>query len=340
MLPFPVWQCISVITDNAAPGFLERICRDISSENTVCVFISYRRRQGALVLNSSDNRSADDACKRLADRLEREEQILAFGTGCTSGDVRLASVSYEQSQNALDYLALRPAGKGISFDSVNQAGARSVRRPSGLDNLEVVFSAGHFEEGERLLMEYLDGACSGGFVRKSYLLYARDRLLSAVQKLRESQKLSFDEERLAQFQPEKPSSYEEFYGLVLTVCRELESLSASQEEQAVSDSSRQILRFLEEHLCDEMFSLSQLAAAFGLSESMMSRRVKQLTGQTFLAYVTQKRIDLACRLLATTDMSVLSVAKASGYENDITFRRLFKKYMRVTPGEYRSQFPS
>lgn len=92
-------------------------------------------------------------------------------------------------------------------------------------------------------------------------------------------------------------------------------------------------------MCDEDLSLSSLSEAFSVSESSMSRRIKQLTGSTFLAWVTQKRIDHACQLLKTSDMSIYDIAKASGYENDITFRRLFKKYTGVTPGNYRKHQP-
>ncbi len=67
----------------------------------------------------------------------------------------------------------------------------------------------------------------------------------------------------------------------------------------------------------------------------MSRKIKALTGENFLSYVNQKRIEHACTLLTTTDLPVLQIANSCGYENDITFRRIFKKYIGVTPGEYR-----
>ena len=95
--------------------------------------------------------------------------------------------------------------------------------------------------------------------------------------------------------------------------------------------------WLDEHLCDENLSLSYFAETFSLSESNMSRKIKALTGENFLSYVNQKRIEHACSLLKTTDLSVLHIARISGYENDITFRRVFKKNMGITPGEYRSQ---
>ena len=61
----------------------------------------------------------------------------------------------------------------------------------------------------------------------------------------------------------------------------------------------------------------------------MSRKIKALTGENFLSYVNQKRIEHACTLLTTTDLPVLQIANSCGYENNhITFRRIFKIYRR------------
>ena len=62
-----------------------------------------------------------------------------------------------------------------------------------------------------------------------------------------------------------------------------------------------------------------------------------MTGYSFLDYVANKRIAQACSLLSETEMSVQEVAAATGYLNDITFRRLFKKQIGVTPSEYRQR---
>ena len=110
----------------------------------------------------------------------------------------------------------------------------------------------------------------------------------------------------------------------------------SREQQSLN-TAQNLMDYLQLHLRDEDLSLSKLAETFQLSESSISRRIKQITDYNFLEYVNRKRIEYACSLLSETDLSVNDISKASGYVNDITFRRLFKKYMGVTPGEYRRQ---
>ena len=100
-------------------------------------------------------------------------------------------------------------------------------------------------------------------------------------------------------------------------------------------SAQSLTDYLQLHLYDEDLSLGKLADTFQMSESSISRRIKQITDCNFLDYVNRKRIEYACSLLSETDESVNDISKACGYVNDITFRRLFKKYMGITPGDYR-----
>ncbi|MFQ8584456.1 MAG: helix-turn-helix domain-containing protein [Holdemania massiliensis] len=96
-----------------------------------------------------------------------------------------------------------------------------------------------------------------------------------------------------------------------------------------------VLSYLNDHLFDENLSLTALAGYFGVSESVVSRKIRSMTNSNFLDYVNKKRIEHSAILLLSTDVSVNDLSKTVGYGNDITFRRLFKKYMGITPSEYR-----
>ena len=113
-------------------------------------------------------------------------------------------------------------------------------------------------------------------------------------------------------------------------------MSAWLSEQLVQRENS-IMEYLNVHIFDEDLSLSKLAVEFGISESVISRKVKTLSSENFLVYVNHKRIEHACVLLQQTDISINDLAANVGYGNDITFRRSFKKYMGVTPSEYRRE---
>lgn len=73
------------------------------------------------------------------------------------------------------------------------------------------------------------------------------------------------------------------------------------------------------------------------SESHFARRFKDKTGQSFINYVTSKRLERAKLMLIHTDKPVLRIATELGFQPANYFSRTFKKQTGVTPSEYREQ---
>lgn len=84
--------------------------------------------------------------------------------------------------------------------------------------------------------------------------------------------------------------------------------------------------------------LAQLAAQFAVSERTLIRRFKQAAGDTPTGYFQQVRVEAAKRLLESTELSTEAVTERVGYSDLSSFRRLFKKITRLSPGEYRRRF--
>ncbi|MGG1518124.1 helix-turn-helix domain-containing protein [Paenibacillus oryzisoli] len=97
---------------------------------------------------------------------------------------------------------------------------------------------------------------------------------------------------------------------------------------------REIRLYLETHYTDQNLSLTSVADTFGISSSYLSRYFKNQTGTNFVDYVNRCRIEASKRLL-TGETTILQIAQKVGFDNDITYRRLFKKYMGITPSQYK-----
>jgi AraC family transcriptional regulator len=82
-------------------------------------------------------------------------------------------------------------------------------------------------------------------------------------------------------------------------------------------------------------SLDELAACAHLSPWHFARQFKASTGLAPHQYVLCRRMELAKRLLLTTDRSVQDIAWDMGFENQSHFRRQFCKYVGVMPGAMR-----
>lgn len=84
-------------------------------------------------------------------------------------------------------------------------------------------------------------------------------------------------------------------------------------------------------------ALGKAAEYLMWSESHFARQFKEHTGQSFINYVTAKRLERAKFLLTHTSKPVLRVATELGFQPPNYFSRTFKKHVGVTPSEFREQ---
>ncbi len=107
---------------------------------------------------------------------------------------------------------------------------------------------------------------------------------------------------------------------------------ASKQDDGVIGRAR---NYIDEHFADEDISLSQVAAHDSLSAGHLSVLFGRQTGETFIEYLTRKRIDKAKELLRTTSGSAKEIAFAVGYSNPRYFYLVFKKVTGFSPTEFR-----
>lgn len=84
-------------------------------------------------------------------------------------------------------------------------------------------------------------------------------------------------------------------------------------------------------------SLEQTAAEVYLNAEYFSRIFKEEMGCTFIAYLTELRLNHALHLLENTAMRVQNIAQEVGYPNVSHFSTTFKKKYGVSPYEYRQK---
>lgn len=90
------------------------------------------------------------------------------------------------------------------------------------------------------------------------------------------------------------------------------------------------------HLDGEI-SLHDLSSRAGVSDSYLSARFKEETGETLSHWVRGKRVQKAKDLLVQENLSIAQVAEQVGILDVSYFIRLFRKETGMTPGEYRSR---
>lgn len=84
-------------------------------------------------------------------------------------------------------------------------------------------------------------------------------------------------------------------------------------------------------------SANFLADQIGLDRSYLGKRFKRATGMTIQAYLKNYRITQARHLIESTDLSLLQIAQACGYERPDSLTRAFKQTYGLTPSNFKQQ---
>jgi iron complex transport system substrate-binding protein len=79
----------------------------------------------------------------------------------------------------------------------------------------------------------------------------------------------------------------------------------------------------------------EIADMFGISGGQLTRLFKKKEGISLQEYLIQRRIEAACHDLKHTEATIKEIATGSGFADEKNLFRMFKKYYKMTPSDYR-----
>ena len=94
--------------------------------------------------------------------------------------------------------------------------------------------------------------------------------------------------------------------------------------------------YIQEHFAENL-TVNVLAEHYGMSPNYFSSMFKKEMSRSAVNYITELRINQARELLYHSELSVVDISKKVGYEDSQYFFRVFKKYLGMTPLQYREE---
>ena len=85
---------------------------------------------------------------------------------------------------------------------------------------------------------------------------------------------------------------------------------------------------------DQPISLEEVSKIAHLNKYAFCRYFKKITHKSFVVYLNEFRISMACKFLIKESYSISQVGFLVGYNNISNFYRQFKKIMKMTPSRY------
>ncbi|MBI3179918.1 MAG: AraC family transcriptional regulator [Deltaproteobacteria bacterium] len=117
-----------------------------------------------------------------------------------------------------------------------------------------------------------------------------------------------------------------------------EQATAMLSERPTDDFWPALRRHIRDVLPDGTPRLSDVAHRMAMSARTLQRRLSK-SGKSFVDAADDVRRDLACAYLAQHHLSLAEVSFLVGYSEPSAFARAFKRWLGVTPAEYRGQAP-
>lgn len=127
------------------------------------------------------------------------------------------------------------------------------------------------------------------------------------------------------------------------ICETIRLFNAGQLAPLISDrhlSAADTLRMMAareliETRANEKLTLDFIARNCGLNRSKLTRGFKEMFECTIAHAIAERRLELARRMLLTTDLPVSSIGYESGYRNNASFSRAFGRRFGSSPSDFR-----
>ena len=121
------------------------------------------------------------------------------------------------------------------------------------------------------------------------------------------------------------------YHMVLDYTRRVERVRLGKKP---SKLLMQVTNYIQHNLSRPV-DVDDLSKTLFISRTHLASKFKQETGMTFRDYIQKLRIEKCCELLAGSDILISDIARMVGYDDIQFFHSVFKKYLHMTPREYR-----
>lgn len=121
-------------------------------------------------------------------------------------------------------------------------------------------------------------------------------------------------------------------GKVFGECCDFDGLgeSTDHDDQIIS----MVYRYVQNHFL-EPITTTEVAQHFGYSREYFSRLFKRYAGTSFMDYVNELRLKVACESLRLPDVDVRQIGRASGFSSEKAFRTAFERKFGLEPSQWR-----
>ena len=125
------------------------------------------------------------------------------------------------------------------------------------------------------------------------------------------------------------------YEIILFISEQTEKVFNASGNSSKSTNILDDIFYYIDHNFQNNIKLENIAPLFGYNSAYLGKIFTKTAGESFNSYIDHKRIDHSKELLKENRLKVYEISEKVGYKNVDYFHKKFKKYVGVSPAEYR-----
>ena len=307
-------------------------------------FTVFNSAEGITLIAAVDGNNSETGLINLLDDICKESRrmlgvSITVGVGHSCDTLQEISRSYQTAVDALGYRGIVGGGRTIYINDVEPVNRGKLQFETKEEaELTAVIKFGTKDQIGDMLRGFaarMDDAKVHANQYQVYMLTIVNCLIRLMQQYDLKMSDMFDSEEHYADIIKRICRRESFAEeMIPMACRMNEAL-----DQARDNTTRKVIveakEFIQENYADPELSVDVLCRYLHMSPAYFSTVFKRETGQTYVNYLTEVRLQKAEELLEKTDDKTYEIAQKVGYQEQNYFSYVFKKRYGVSPTKYR-----